>query len=81
MRSEGSNVGRSKGGSEQETVNVRLARTMLARLEALRPTLERDPEYAPLGTLNRSDLIRLALNAGVVALERKIARSAPDGTP
>jgi hypothetical protein len=46
----------------------------LRRLNELRPVLEEEPSLAPRGSLRESELIRLALQCGLEALERRYAK-------
>jgi hypothetical protein len=52
--------------------NVRIHKDFIQRLEALTPHLEAMGEYAPGGILKEGDKLRLALCAGIEALEKRV---------
>ncbi len=51
-------------------LSVRLHADLLARLDALVSVFEADAALAPTGRADRSDVLRAALAAGLVVLER-----------
>ncbi len=53
---------------------LRLSQALLDRAEALAPLLAADPERAGTGSVNRSDVLRLALTKGLTVLERQYRR-------
>lgn len=57
----------------QTPVNVRLPATMIARLDALVPTVGAASELATVVTVTRSDVLRLAILRGLEQLEAEYA--------
>ena len=51
--------------------SIRLPRDFLDRADALMTQLQRVPEYAALGSMNRSRVLRLAILKGLEVLERR----------
>ena len=57
-----------------QSVTLRVSRELLARTDALRKLLDRDPEVAGVyGSPSRATLLRLAILRGLEVLERKYA--------
>ena len=54
--------------------SIRLPRDFLDRADALVPRLDRVPEYAALGSMNRSRVLRLAILKGLEVLEQRVQR-------
>ena len=64
-----------------KNLNVRVSIDLADRLEALRPALERKPEYAGRASISGADVARLALALGVAQLEREAAAAADEVNP
>lgn len=56
-----------------KSLNIRVSMDLADRLDAIRPTLERKPEYAGRASISVSEVARLALALGVAQLEREAA--------
>lgn len=63
-----------------KSLNIRVSTDLAARLEAMRPTLERKPEYAGRVSISVSEVARLALALGVAQLEREAAATGQEVT-
>jgi predicted transcriptional regulator len=63
-----------------KSLNIRVSTDLAARLEAMRPTLERKPEYAGRASISVSEVARLALALGVAQLEREAAAAGQEVT-
>ena len=61
-------------GAHVVSQRVGIHREYLERLEALVPSLEASPEFAPEGRLLKKDYLRLALRVGIETLERRLKK-------
>lgn len=58
----------------QKTTAVRLPESMLEKIDEMAEKLNSNLKYAPKGSLNRSDMIRLAIVKGLEAIEAELKR-------
>lgn len=72
MRGDRVSKRKERVGAHLVTQRVGIHRDYLERLEALVPRLEASPEFAPAGRLLKRDYLRLALLAGIEALEDRL---------
>lgn len=61
---------------KSELTAIRLSPRILERIDALIPWMEKDPEVAPRGVVNRSEAMRHVILKGLTVLERDAAKDA-----